>query len=464
MGDDPDNAWRPFSYLEDRGWKSTLDFGGVYRDGNSDVVNLRGSWEAEKEEDLDTWLLGLEGAYGKANGILDTRWGRGYGEWNRELSGPWYTGLYGEVLHDEPADLDYRATINPLLGYVVWEEDKSSLVLEAGPAYVIEKQGGLSDRYIALRFTETFEYYFNERMRAWQSLEFSPQIDDFNNYQLIGEAGIETVLSDRWSIKTYYQTRYDNDPAAGRESGDSGAYLALSYGVGKMGTAGNAAAAETALKEAGTGWNWVATLGASYLRGNADTTLIRSGLHALKNDDNRETGLGFSLGYSEVDSATTANRYDAYAFHNRDLSPRWYLGARTNYQRDQIAGLDYRIDVGPHLGYRIIDTEKTELRVEGGLSYTLEEQGRRDEFVSFRFGQFLKHQLTDRTDLVQSIEYLSGLDDFSNWNGTATLGIESAVTDRLKWSNEIVYDYDNVPAAGFEEADLSIISGVKWGF
>jgi len=462
--DDAIKVPNPFGFLQDRDWQSTLDFGGIYREGNSDVFNLRGSWEAVKEDEVNTWLLGLEGAYGKANGVLDTRWARSYGKWNRDLSGSWYTGLYGELLHDEPADLDYRASVAPLLGYVVWENEQSSLELEAGPAYVIEQQGGISDRYLALRFTETFEYYFNERMKVWQSLEFSPQIDDLNNFQFIGEAGIETVLSDQWSVKTYFQTRYDNDPAAGRESNDSGAYLALSYGVGKMGEAGSAAAASAALKEAGDGWNWVGVLGASYLSGNSDTTLITSGIQALKTDNDRESGLGFSLGYSEVTSVTTANRYDAYAFHNRDLNQRWHFGARANYQKHQIAGLDYRIDFGPHIGYRLVDTEETKLRIEGGLSYTLEDQIVRGEFASLRFGQFLTHKLTDRTDLVQSMEYLSAVDDFSNWNGSASLGVVSAMTDRIKWSNEIVYDFDNVPATGFQKADLSIVSGIKWSF
>jgi putative salt-induced outer membrane protein len=231
-----------------------------------------------------------------------------------------------------------------------------------------------------------------------------------------------------------------------------------------MGEAGSAAAASAALKEAGDGWNWVGVLGASYLSGNSETTLITSGIQALKTDNDRESGLGFSIGYSEVTSVTTANRYDAYAFHNRDLNQRWHFGARANYQNHQIAGLDYRIDFGPHIGYRLVDTEETELRIEGGLSYTLEDQIVRGEFVSLRFGQFLTHKLTDRTDLVQSMEYLSAVDDFSNWNGSASLGIVSAMTDRIKWSNEIVYDFDNVPATGFQKADLSIVSGIKWSF
>ena len=62
------------------------------------------------------------------------------------------------------------------------------------------------------------------------------------------------------------------------------------------------------------------------------------------------------------------------------------------------------------------------------------------------------------------MEYLSAVDDFSKWNGSASLGIVSAMTDRIKWSNEIVYDFDNVPATGFQKADLSIVSGIKWSF
>ena len=101
--------------------------------------------------------------------------------------------------------------------------------------------------------------------------------------------------------------------------------------------------------------------------------LITSGIQALKTDNDGESGLGFSIGYSEVTSVTTANRYDTCAFHNRDLNQRWYFGTRANCQKHQIAALDYRIDFGPHIGYCLVDTEETKLRIEGGLSSTLED-------------------------------------------------------------------------------------------
>jgi len=54
----------------------------------------------------------------------------------------------------------------------------------------------------------------------WQSLEFLPQVDRFGNYLINFEIGAEAALNKTFSLLTYIQDSYDNEPAVGRKNND----------------------------------------------------------------------------------------------------------------------------------------------------------------------------------------------------------------------------------------------------
>ena len=61
-----------------------------------------------------------------------------------------------------------------------------------------------------------------------QSLEYLPEAEDFDNYLLVGEIGVEAAMSDRLSLRVVLQSKYDNTPAEGKERND----LSLIAGIG----------------------------------------------------------------------------------------------------------------------------------------------------------------------------------------------------------------------------------------
>jgi putative salt-induced outer membrane protein YdiY len=60
-------------------------------------------------------------------------------------------------------------------------------------------------------------------------LEFLPQVDDFNNYILNGEIGVESALTKSWALSVILQDTYDNEPAPGREKNDVKLIAALKW-------------------------------------------------------------------------------------------------------------------------------------------------------------------------------------------------------------------------------------------
>src|SRR6185437_13901978 len=89
--------------------------------GNSDTLLGTLSLNTTKKWDQNEVLLGIDGAYGKTkqNGVNNTTAEslHAFGQYNRLFTDRWYG--YGRVegLHDEVADIKYRVTLSPGVGY-----------------------------------------------------------------------------------------------------------------------------------------------------------------------------------------------------------------------------------------------------------------------------------------------------------------------------------------------------------
>ncbi len=135
--------------------------------------------------------------------------------------------LYGYVrldgLHDDIADISYRIALSPGLGYYFIKKPNTRLSFEVGPGVILQRTSGAdanTDLYATLRVAERFEHKFNDSVKMWQTLEFLPQVDRFGNYLINFEIGAEAALNKTFSLLTYIQDNYDNEPASGRKNND----------------------------------------------------------------------------------------------------------------------------------------------------------------------------------------------------------------------------------------------------
>jgi putative salt-induced outer membrane protein YdiY len=132
-------------------------------------------------------------------------------------------------LHDAVADFKYRVTLSPGAGYYFIKETNTTLSGEVGPGVIFERLGTNDHTYMTLRLAEKFEHKFSDRVRLWQSLEFLPQVDKFNNWILNAEVGVETKMSAKLGLRVFALDTYDNQPAPGRKKNDLKLVTALAY-------------------------------------------------------------------------------------------------------------------------------------------------------------------------------------------------------------------------------------------
>jgi putative salt-induced outer membrane protein YdiY len=219
-------------------WETTVAVGLTVTRGNSETLMANANVATAKKWSMNELMFGADGTYGesefrRADGTTDTQLTaqnfRAFGQYNRLFNERLFAYARVEGLHDNVADIDYRFTFSPGLGYYFIKNTRTFLRAELGPGYIVQRQGGETSDYITLRVAERFEHKLNDRAKVWQALEFLPQVDNWDNFIINFEVGIDTAITTNFSLRTYLQNTYDNEPAPGREENDMKLVAGIAY-------------------------------------------------------------------------------------------------------------------------------------------------------------------------------------------------------------------------------------------
>ncbi|MGO8699334.1 MAG: YdiY family protein [Limisphaerales bacterium] len=218
-------------------WQGSVSVGLTLARGNTDTTLFSATGTAKKRWTGNDLTLGIEGLYGESKNPGQTKSTETaeslhlYGQDNVNFTDRLFG--YGRVdgLHDGISDIQYRFTLAPGAGYYFIKNKIRDLSLEAGPGYIFERLDDDTQSFVTLRVAEKFHYAFSPRARLWETLEFLPQVDNFNNYIANGELGVEAGLnkSEKLLLRTVLQDSYDSIPAAGRLRNDIKLITSVAY-------------------------------------------------------------------------------------------------------------------------------------------------------------------------------------------------------------------------------------------
>ena len=209
-------------------WETSAAAGVTLTRGNSKTLLATANIVTLRKWTRNELSLGADGAYGENNSVKNNDSLHGFAQYNRLFSERLFGYARADAMHDAIADVAYRVTLSPGAGYYFLKDKRTTLSGEVGPGVVFQRKGGVEDTYMTLRVAEKFEHKLNDRARVWQALEFLPQVDNFSNYIVNAEIGIETSVSAKMTLRTWLQDTYQNEPAAGRQKND----IKLVAGVG----------------------------------------------------------------------------------------------------------------------------------------------------------------------------------------------------------------------------------------
>lgn len=209
--------------------ENSIAVGVTATDGNSDTLLGTASALHDRKRDAYTLRLGLDFAYGEDNDEKTTDNLKGVAEYRRLLGERAY--LFGNLtaLYDDIADIDYRAVLSAGPGYFLMKDANVLLGVEFGPAYVREEVGGEENDDVALRFGERYDRQLSATAKCWQAVEYLPIADDFDDYLLNSEIGVEAAINSSASLRLVVKNAYDSTPAVDREKSDTTVIGAIAY-------------------------------------------------------------------------------------------------------------------------------------------------------------------------------------------------------------------------------------------
>jgi putative salt-induced outer membrane protein YdiY len=210
------------------GWKSSIAFGLTLARGNTDTTLASATAFMEKKWPQNDLMFGADGLYGETKNPGEQKYREsaevlhGFSQYNRTITDGFYCYARIDGFHDGIADIKYRLTLAPGLGYYFVTNKTMDLSAEIGPGYIKEQLDGETESFATLRMGEKLHYAISPHAKAWESVEFLPQVNQFDNYIVNAEVGIEAGLTkaNKLSLRSVLQDSYDNIPAADRLKND----------------------------------------------------------------------------------------------------------------------------------------------------------------------------------------------------------------------------------------------------
>jgi len=210
-------------------WNTTAALGLSISQGNTENTLFNANLLTSRKWEKDELDLGLNSAYGESDGSRNTANAQLFGQYNRLFGKRLYGLLRVDGLHDDIADISYRVTVSPGLGYYLIKTTNTFLRFETGPGFVWERVAGIENEYVTLRLAERYETQLNERVKLWQFAEWLPSVEDFNDSVINAELGVDSSLTKQLSLRAIVRDTYDSTPGPGLEHNDLQFLLQLAY-------------------------------------------------------------------------------------------------------------------------------------------------------------------------------------------------------------------------------------------
>ncbi|MDD5678425.1 MAG: DUF481 domain-containing protein [Kiritimatiellae bacterium] len=251
--------------------------------------------------------------------------------------------------------------------------------------------------------------------------------------------------------------------------------VAYAMGVAMViGLMANSAAAQAAAdKPKKECWETGLNAGLNLTRGNSKTLMLNGGLISEYKKNANEFRLAIQGAYGESaltpsggsnsTEQTTVQNAKGTADYKRLFTERDYGYANGELVHDHIAGIDYRLIIGPGLGRYFLKNDRQSLNAEAGAAYVRQQlSGDVNDTVNLRLAQRFGIKLLASSKLWESVEYLPAFDDFGNYFINFEIGAEAAMTERVNLRVVFQDQYNSRPASDKETNDLQLAAGIGY--
>ncbi len=212
-------------------WTSSISFDLTGSSGNSENFGLASQLKAAygNEREVTKFHFSYHNSHKSGETTADeTKAGAEHSSFFGEKTG-WY--VKADLESDQLEDVDLRSTTAAGIKYALLELEDQDLDIRAGLAFRFESYDDGDESAPALDLGLEHSYRLTELLSIVTELDYVPSIEEFPDYRVTQDTGLEIPLSKggRWKLRTGLANDYNSRPASGKERLDVRYYTRLVF-------------------------------------------------------------------------------------------------------------------------------------------------------------------------------------------------------------------------------------------
>jgi putative salt-induced outer membrane protein YdiY len=227
-------------------------------------------------------------------------------------------------------------------------------------------------------------------------------------------------------------------------------------------------------------WQGDISIGANKTMGNSESQSISAGGELVRRSllDRLTVSVGWFYsdqtntvpdpanpgGTTEVTTISDRRTFGAMKY-DYFLSKKWYINANTKAENSKAANLELRYTVGGGLGYQVSETDTFKFSVEAGLVYFWEDFKNPDaksDYVAARVANNMDLTILTGISYLHLVEWFPSLEDGDDQLVHYDGKLRATLTESMFAQFNVVWDWDNTPAAGKKRNDERLVLAVGW--
>jgi hypothetical protein len=172
--------------------------------------------------------------------------------------------------------------------------------------------------------------------------------------------------------------------------------------------------------------------------------------------------LDYSAEYGRTDRQLAANRMDGGMDVELDLNRRFFFNDEARVGYDVIRKIDLRYELGPGLGYHLLQRPTLKANTSLGINYQeqYEYNGQENKAFYLRLAGDFLWQITPRLSLSEQADFFPAVADVEQFRARLELNLRYKLLQNLSLNLTVQDFYDTQPAADVNRNELKIRSSL----
>lgn len=208
-------------------------------------------------------------------------------------------------------------------------------------------------------------------------------------------------------------------------------------------------------------------IGLTATSGNSETENLYVDAEMVARTKTNRYTVGATAQRSSEDGNETADRTTLYSKYDHFLTEKRYLYTNASFVQDEFKDLNLRSVLGAGVGHQFFESKRTNLSLEGGLTFVNEDfiNADDDQYLAARWAlNYDRYFFKDRLQFFHKHEGLQSLENSEDLLIRSETGVRVPLTENLNTSVQVNAEWDNSPPPGTEDTDLTYLLNVGYNW